>query len=58
METPFGVMPRQPGGAAGPLAVQVIALVNSPAPGRAAPLRDTLGAMLAAPVARRVLAID
>jgi glycosyltransferase A (GT-A) superfamily protein (DUF2064 family) len=55
METPFGaVPPRQ----TGTLAVQLIALVNSPASADSAPLRDTLGAMLAAPVARRVLAID
>ena len=59
METPFGVMPSwQAGDAAGTLAVQVIALVNSPASVASAPLRDTLGAMLAAPVARRVLAVD
>jgi glycosyltransferase A (GT-A) superfamily protein (DUF2064 family) len=59
METRFGaVPPRQPGDAAGTLAVQVIGLVNSPAAVDCAPLRDTLGAMLAAPVARRVLAID
>jgi len=59
METPFGVTPpRQVGDVAGPMAVQVIALVNSPASVDSAPLRDTLGAMLAAPVARRVLAID
>ena len=38
--------------------MQVIALVNSPAAVDSAPLRDTLGALLAAPVARRVLAID
>jgi uncharacterized protein len=55
METPFGVMPPTQ---AGTLAVQVIALVNSPASADSAPLRDALGAMLAAPVARRVLAID
>jgi len=55
METPFGVVPPRQ---AGTLAVQVIALVNSPASADSAPLRDTLGAMLAAPVARRVLAID
>src|SRR5579863_829729 len=55
METPFGVVPPRQ---AGTLAVQVIALVNSPASAVSAPLRDTLGAMLAAPVARRVLAID
>jgi glycosyltransferase A (GT-A) superfamily protein (DUF2064 family) len=55
METPFGaVPPRQ----AGTLAVQVIALVNSPASADSVPLRDTLRAMLAAPVARRVLAVD
>jgi glycosyltransferase A (GT-A) superfamily protein (DUF2064 family) len=59
METPFGVMPSgQAGDAAGTLPVQVIALVNSPASVDSAPLRDTLGAMLAAPVARRVLATD
>jgi len=59
MEIPFGVMPPQPpGDAAGTLAVQVIALVNSPGSVDSSPLRDTLGAMLAAPVARRVLAID
>jgi glycosyltransferase A (GT-A) superfamily protein (DUF2064 family) len=59
MENPFGVLPpRQAGDGAGILAVQVIALVNSPASVDSAPLRDTLGAMLAAPVARRVLAID
>ena len=59
MEIPFGVMPPQPSDdAAGTLAVQVIALVSSPASVDSAPLRDTLGAMLAAPVARRVLAID
>ena len=55
METPFGaVPPRQ----AGTLDVQVIALVSSPASADSWPLRDTLGAMLGAPVARRVLAID
>ncbi len=58
METLSGAMPPQPGGVAGTLAVQVIALVNSPASVESAPLRDILGAMLAAPVARRVLAID
>ena len=59
MEIPFGVMPPQPpGDAAGTLAVQVIALVNLPGSVDSSPLRDTLGAMLAAPVARRVLAID
>lgn len=59
METPFGVMSSwQAGDAAGTLAVQVVALVNSPASVESAPLRDTLGAMLGAPVARRVLAID
>jgi glycosyltransferase A (GT-A) superfamily protein (DUF2064 family) len=55
METPFGVVPPQQ---AGTLAVQVIALVNSPASADSAPLRDTLGAMLAVSVARRVIAID
>jgi len=59
METRFGaVPPRQADGVAGTLAVQVIALVNSPSSVDSAPLRDTLGAMLAAPVGRRVLAID
>jgi glycosyltransferase A (GT-A) superfamily protein (DUF2064 family) len=55
METPFGLVPPRQAGA---LAVQVIALVNSPASVDSAPLRDTVAAMLAAPVARRVLAID
>jgi glycosyltransferase A (GT-A) superfamily protein (DUF2064 family) len=59
METRFGaVPPRQAGDVAGTLAVQAIALVNSPAAVDSAPLRDTIGALLAAPVARRVLAID
>lgn len=59
MENPFGVLPpREAGDGAGTLDVQVIAVVNSPASVDSAPLRDTLGAMLAAPVARRVLAID
>lgn len=59
MENPFGVLPpREAGDGASTLAVQVIAVVNSPASVDSAPLRDTLGAMLAAPVARRVLAID
>src|SRR5579862_8298415 len=55
MDTLFGGPPPQQ---AGTLAVQVIGLVSSPASADSAPLRDTLGAMLAAPVARRVLAID
>jgi hypothetical protein len=55
METRFGAVPPPQ---AGTLAIQVIALVNSPASADSAPLRDTLGAMLAMPVARRVLAID
>ena len=59
METRFGVVPpRQAGDVAGTLAVQLIALVNSPAMVDAVPLRDTLGAMLATPVARLVLAIE
>src|SRR5580692_5944676 len=59
METRFGaVPPRQAGDVAGTLAVQVIALVNSPAEVDSAPLRGTIGALLAAPVARRVIAID
>ena len=39
------------------LAVQVIVLVNPPASLEDTPLRETLSAMLAAPVARRVLAL-
>jgi uncharacterized protein len=59
METPFGaVPPRLAGAVQGTLAAAVIALVNSPASMDSAPLHDTLGAILAAPVARRVLAID
>jgi hypothetical protein len=59
MDNPFGVLPpRQAGDGAATLAVQVIALVDTPASVDSAPLRDTLGAMLIAPVARRVLAID
>jgi len=59
METPFGVVPpQQPDGVPGTLAIQVIALVNSPVSVDSASVRDTLRAMLAAPVARRVLAID
>jgi len=59
METPFGaVPPRLAGAVQGTLAIQVIALVNSPASVDSAPVRDTLGAILAAPVARRVLAVD
>jgi hypothetical protein len=59
METRFGAVPSRPAGdVAGILAVQVIALVNSPAAVDSAPLRETLGALLAAPVARRVLAIN
>jgi len=59
METPFGMVPsRQAGGGADTLAVQLIALVNSPMSVDSAPVRDTLRAMLAVPGARRVLAID
>jgi glycosyltransferase A (GT-A) superfamily protein (DUF2064 family) len=59
METRFGVVPpRHAGDVAGTLAVQLIALVSWPASGQSAPLRGTLDAMLAAPVARRVLVID
>lgn len=39
------------------LAVQVIVLVQPPVTLKDAPLRETLGAVLAAPVARRVLAL-
>ena len=51
METQFGVVrPRQADEEADALAVQVITLVNSPASVDQVPLRETLGAMLAAPV--------
>lgn len=57
METRFGLVPPwQAGGAAGALAVQVIALVAVPVPAGRASLRETLDAVLGAPVARRVLA--
>ena len=59
METRFGaVPPGQAGDVAGTLAVQLITLVNSSAGVDSWPMRDTIGALLAAPVARRVLAID
>jgi uncharacterized protein len=52
METQSGLVPPgQAGDPASPLAVQVIALVPSQEP-----LLETLGAVLCAPVARRVLA--
>jgi glycosyltransferase A (GT-A) superfamily protein (DUF2064 family) len=71
METQFGLVPPwQAGDITDTLAVQVIALVQSPAPlarpatlERSVPeaqpaVRQTLDAVLAAPVARRVVAIE
>jgi len=56
METQFGsARPRQADEASETLAVQVITLVQSPASLDQALLRETLGAVIAAPVARRVL---
>jgi uncharacterized protein len=51
------VPPRQAGTADGPLAVQVIVLVQPPVSLEDAPLRETLSAVLAARVARHVLAL-
>jgi uncharacterized protein len=51
------VPPRQAGTADGTLAVQVIVLVQPPVSLEDAPLRETLSAVLAAPVARQVLAL-
>jgi len=57
METQFGlVAPWQADRAPGTLAVQVIVLVQSPGPVEVASLRETLGSVAAAPVARRLLA--
>jgi hypothetical protein len=57
MDTPFGlVRPWQADEADSALAVQVITLVQPPAPLDQVLLRETLDAVLAAPVARRVLA--
>jgi glycosyltransferase A (GT-A) superfamily protein (DUF2064 family) len=56
METQFGlVRPWQAGAETDALAVQVIALVQAPAVLDQVLLRETLGTVLAAPVARRVL---
>lgn len=58
METQFGmVRPWQAGALGDNLEVQVIVLVQPPVTTEDAPLRETLGAVLAAPVARRVLAL-
>jgi glycosyltransferase A (GT-A) superfamily protein (DUF2064 family) len=58
METQFGmVRPGQARAAEDTLAVQVIVLVQPPVSLEDAPLRETLGAVLTAPVARRVLAL-
>jgi glycosyltransferase A (GT-A) superfamily protein (DUF2064 family) len=51
------VPPRQAGTADGTLAVQVIVLVQPPVSLEDAPLRETLSAVVAAPVARQVLAL-
>ena len=51
------VPPRQAGTADGTLAVQVIVLVQPPVSLEDAPLRETLSAVLAARVARQVLAL-
>jgi glycosyltransferase A (GT-A) superfamily protein (DUF2064 family) len=59
METQFGmVRPWQAGAVKDNLAVQVIVLVQPSAAPDDAPLRETLSAVLAAPVARRVLALS
>jgi uncharacterized protein len=56
METPFGLARPWPADeGTDTLAVQVVALVQPPASLDHALLRETLGAVLAAPVARRVL---
>ncbi len=56
METPFGLArPWQADEGTDTLAVQVVALVQPPVSLDQALLRETLGAVLAAPVARRVL---
>ncbi len=57
MQTRFSMMsPWLAGGADGVLPVQVIALAPAAGPAGQAALRETLSAVLAAPVARRVLA--
>jgi hypothetical protein len=58
METQFSLVPPwQRGDDAGTLPVQVIALVQPDTAAGQAALREPLGAVLAAPVARRVLAV-
>jgi hypothetical protein len=58
METQFGTVPPwQAGAVEDTLAVQVIVLVQPPVSLEDASLRETLSAVLAAPVARRVLAL-
>ncbi|MGH3278567.1 MAG: DUF2064 domain-containing protein [Trebonia sp.] len=58
METQFGIVrPWQAGAAEDNLAVQVIVEVQAPATLEDAPLQETLSAVLAAPVVRRVLAL-
>jgi uncharacterized protein len=59
METRFSLAPPWPQGEdEGTLPVQVIALVQPATVAGQADLRESLGAVLAAPVARRVLAVD
>jgi hypothetical protein len=59
METRFSMVPPwQAGDDEGAFAVQVIALVQPPVSVAEASSRETLGAVLDAPVARRVLAVD
>jgi uncharacterized protein len=59
METQFGLVPPpQAGYAEDVLPVQAIALVQVPAPAGRTAQRETLSAVLAAPVSRRVLAVD
>ena len=58
METQFGMTsPWQAGDVARTQAVQIIVLVTPPVSVTDTPLRETLSAVLAAPVARRVLAL-
>jgi len=59
METQFGLVPPQQAGyVEDVLAVQVIALAQAPAPAGRTAQREMLSAVLAAPVSRRVLAVD
>jgi hypothetical protein len=58
MENQFGMtQPWRPSAVQGTLAVQVIVLVQPPVSLEDTPLRETLRAVLAAPVARRVLVL-